>query len=131
MGCASIQKHYSWNDVNRVVEPQPDTPHGYLKVFTPVIYQRPIGADYSYPHEPYTLFSSEGKKIKRVENHSSSEDENPTTVALPPGKYVVVPASIARTKEVIGAVIKDQKLTEVRFTDSGLDQATREELQRQ
>jgi len=109
MGCATA-KRVTWNDISRVVEPQPDVPHGYLKVFTSTSYGP--SEDAYYPHTPYTIYMEDGKQVKRVENHSSREDNDFETVALPPGKYVVVPQEGSK-KDVVGVVIGDQKLTEV------------------
>ncbi len=129
-GCASATKSYTWSDVHQVVTPVPYVPHGYLKVFTKTIAMS-TSEDSYYPHSPYTIYSEDGKKVRYVENHSSREDKEPTTVELSPGKYVIAQEGGSRKEDIVGAVIEDQKLTEVRFRDSGLDQATREELQRQ
>ena len=110
MGCATA-KRVTWNDISRVVEPQPDVPHGSLKVFTKTSYDV-TGEDSYYPHTPYTIYAEDGKKVKRIENHSSREDNDPETVELPPGKYVVVPQEGSK-KDMVGVVIADQKLTEV------------------
>ena len=109
-GCATT-KSYTWSDVSRVVEPAPDVPHGYLRVFTPTSYNT-YSEDSYYPHTPYTIYMEDGKKVKRVENHGSQEDTDPETVELSPGKYVVVPQEGSK-KDVVGVVIADQKLTEV------------------
>ncbi len=42
-----------------------------------------------FPHTDYQIYTSEGKRLKRVWNHRNHEDENPAVVALPPGQYVV------------------------------------------
>ena len=109
MGCTTARS-VTWNDVSRIVEPRPDVPHGYLRVFTPTSYGS--SEDAYYPHTPYTVYTEDGKKVKRVENHSSREDNDPETVELAPGKYVVVPQEGSK-KDVVGVVIVDQKLTEV------------------
>ena len=109
-GCAAARS-YMWKDVSRVVEPQPDVPHGYLRVFTPTSYNTSSEDSY-YPHTPYTIYSEDGKQVERIDNHSSREDNDPETVELPPGKYVVAPQEGSK-KDVVGVVIADQKLTEV------------------
>jgi hypothetical protein len=42
-----------------------------------------------FPHTDYQLYSADGKRLKRVWNHQTHEDESPATVSLPPGGYVV------------------------------------------
>ncbi len=42
-----------------------------------------------FPHSDYQLYTTEGKRLKRVWNHDSHEDETPAIVTLPPGQYVV------------------------------------------
>jgi hypothetical protein len=42
-----------------------------------------------YAHSSYTIYTTDGKVFKNVENHISRSDEIPEVVALPVGSYVV------------------------------------------
>jgi hypothetical protein len=42
-----------------------------------------------YAHSSYTIYTTDGKVFKNVENHISRSDEIPEVVALPAGSYVV------------------------------------------
>ncbi len=42
-----------------------------------------------FPHRDYEVCTAEGKRLKRVWNSQSHEDETPAMVSLPPGRYLV------------------------------------------
>ena len=49
------------------------------------------GGAYYYPHHAYEAYDAQGQLVKRVHNHTSPNDETPTPVQLPVGKYKIVP----------------------------------------
>ena len=118
MGCAA-NRVYTWQDVTRVVEPTIPTytPQGHLVVYTEQL-DESTSEDSYYPYSAYTIYNPEGKRIKRVENHSSREDRYPETVQLAPGKYVIVPERLMAKRDIVGAIVEDGKTTEIRFQDN-------------
>ena len=46
-----------------------------------------------YAHSSYTIYTTDGKIFKTVENHLSRSDEIPDVVRLPVGSYVIEPRS--------------------------------------
>jgi len=79
---------------------------GRLKVYTAT---RDIddGNTHYFPHTGYTIYSEDGKIVKKVANRNSIHDEDPTVVELPAGTYTVLARSashgIVRVEVVIAA----------------------------
>ena len=65
-----------------------ELPQGYLKVYTATDEFDDGGVPY-YAHSSYTIYTTDGKVFKNVENHISRSDEIPEVVALPAGSYMV------------------------------------------
>jgi hypothetical protein len=65
-----------------------ELPQGYLKVYTATDEFDDGGLPY-HAHSPYTIYTSDGKLFKNVENHISRSDEIPEVVRLPVGSYVI------------------------------------------
>ena len=65
-----------------------ELPQGYLKVYTATDEFDDGGVPY-YAHSSYTIYTTDGKVFKNVENHISRNDEIPEVVALPVGSYTV------------------------------------------
>jgi len=61
---------------------------GYLKVYTATHEFDDGGVPY-HAHSSYTIYTTDGKVFKNVENHISRNDEIPEVVALPVGSYTV------------------------------------------
>lgn len=61
---------------------------GYLIVYSATDRFEDGGVPYN-PHSSYSIYTTDGKLFKRVENHVSISDETPTLVALPAGTYKV------------------------------------------
>ena len=114
LGCASLSKSYSWEDVRQVVEPKQHTSESCLIVYTKQL-DESTSEDAYYPYSAYTIFTEDGKKLRYVENHSSREDRYPERVSLAPGRYVIVSDELP--KQIIGAIIEDHKSTEVQLKD--------------
>jgi len=65
-----------------------ELPQGYLKVYTATDEFDDSGVPY-HAHSSYTIYTTDGKVFKNVENHISRNDEIPEVVALPVGSYTV------------------------------------------
>jgi hypothetical protein len=65
-----------------------ELPQGYLKVYTATDEFDDGGIPY-HAHSSYTIYTTDGKVFKNVENHISRNDEIPEVVALPVGSYTV------------------------------------------
>jgi hypothetical protein len=65
-----------------------ELPQGYLKVYTATDEFDDGGVPY-HAHSSYTIYTTNGKVFKNVENHISRNDEIPEVVALPVGSYTV------------------------------------------
>ena len=61
---------------------------GYLTVYSATDRFDDGGVPY-YPHSSYSIYTTDGKFFKRVENHISFSDEVPDLVKLPIGSYTV------------------------------------------
>ncbi len=59
-----------------------ELPQGCLKVYTATDEFDDGGVPY-YAHSSYTIYTTDGKVFKNVENHISRSDEIPEVVALP------------------------------------------------
>jgi hypothetical protein len=109
-GGAHAQQVFTWQDIKQQVGPtvQKSTPQAYLKVFSEA---HPYfdGDVQRVNRLPYTIYSADGKKIKWV----AWNDRDPKVITLPPGKYVIVPETRRTKTEIVGAILKAGKLTEV------------------
>lgn len=47
------------------------------------------GGTFYYPHSSYSIYTTDGKLFKNVENHISRSDELPALVTLPAGSYTI------------------------------------------
>jgi len=65
-----------------------ELPQGYLKVYTATDEFDDGGVPY-YTHSSYTIYTTDRKVFKNVENHISRSDEIPEVVALPAGAYMI------------------------------------------
>jgi len=61
---------------------------GYLKVYSATD-EFNDGDAWYFPHSSYTIYTTDGKFFKNVENHISRSDEIPQIVTLPVGSYKV------------------------------------------
>src|SRR2546429_7619497 len=63
-------------------------PQGYLITYSATD-RFDDGGTFYYPHSSYSIYTTDGKFFKNVENHISRSDEIPAVVALPAGSYTV------------------------------------------
>jgi hypothetical protein len=66
-----------------------DLRRGYLKVYS-AIEEFKDGDTWYFPHSSYTIYTTDGKLLKNVENHNSRRDEIPEVVVLSVGSYIIL-----------------------------------------
>jgi hypothetical protein len=76
----------------RIEAPAEARSQGSLEVYSATDQFNDGGSLY-YAHSSYAIYARDGKLFKDVENHISRSDENPETVSLPAGFYMVVARS--------------------------------------
>jgi len=90
---------------------------GYLEVFSATEESYSAGlsdGDESYPHSAYWIYNASGKRIRTVQNHGiSPEDEGPEKVALTPGTYVVKAWSDKDGLVTVPVIVKLARTTSV------------------
>jgi hypothetical protein len=91
---------------------------GYLEVYSRTQEKEWGQGSYYYPHTPYWLYNSSGKKIRTVGNNSDGIDESPEKVELPPGIYTVKAWSDNDGLVTVPVVIKLARTTSVHLEDS-------------
>ena len=95
--------------------PTNPAPIGYLKVFTATTrVEVAVNTDF-HPHVGYEIDDASGAKIRFVSNHTSSLDEAPSVVALPPGNYTIVAESTWRGLVKLPVVIQPGETTVIRL----------------
>ena len=89
---------------------------GFLRVHSATETHNSGGITF-YPHTPYVVYHSDGRRVKGVQNHVGLQDQKPMTVPLPQGRYVVyaqaegygrvtVPIAIAASRTTCGEALK-------------------------
>jgi hypothetical protein len=87
-----------------------ESAQGYLKVYSATDEFNDGGLAY-YSHSSYTIYATDGRLVKSVENHISPNDESPELVALPVGSYLVMARSDRHAEVSIRVTIKARQLT--------------------
>ncbi len=83
---------------------------GDLQVFTET--EEYLEDDLLYhPHTDYQLCTAAGERLKRIWNHQNHEDENPATVSLTPGEYLVKARAEFYGSVTVPVVIKPNRTT--------------------
>jgi hypothetical protein len=72
-----------------------ELPQGYLTVYLATD-QFDDGGVLYYAHTSYSIYTTDGKLFKNVENHISRSDEIPALVTLPAGSYTIEARSESR-----------------------------------
>jgi hypothetical protein len=86
---------------------------GYLVVYTDTENPTNTGDIMYYPHTSYKIYDTHGKFLRRVANHMNSEDENPSRVSLPPGRYTVVGQSETQGNVAVPVLVSALRTTVV------------------
>ena len=78
---------------NEPIQPKPNDQaelrQGYLLVYSATD-RFDDGGTFYYPHSSYSIYTTDGKLFKNVENHISRSDEIPAVVTLPAGSYTIL-----------------------------------------
>jgi len=89
-----------------------------------IVYTDTIASDQgrirTEPHREYTIRTEQGEFVKRVMNHTLSNDENPDQVRLPPGKYRVTGPGTGLGIVEVPIVIIPGEVTEVYLDGRGM-----------
>ena len=87
-----------------------ELPQGYLMVYSATDAFDDGGLSY-YAHSSYSIYTSDGKFFKNVENHISPSDEIPALVMLPAGSYTIEARSESRGYVRLPIVITPRRRT--------------------
>ena len=88
------------------------TSTGYLKVYSATEDHNDGGMHY-FPHTSYSIYSEDGKIVKKVANAISIHDEDPALAEMPAGPYTVLAESEYYGMVKVKVVIEPGKLTTV------------------
>ena len=88
------------------------TSTGYLKVYSATEVHNDGDAHY-FPHTSYSVYSEDGKIVKKVANAISIHDEDPALVEVPVGTYAVLAESEYYGLVKVTVVIEPGKMTAV------------------
>ena len=91
---------------------QTELPQGYLRVYSATD-QFDDGGVLYYAHSSYSIYTTDGKFFKNVENHISRSDEIPTLMMLPTGSYTIEARSESRGYVRVPTVITAGRRTVV------------------
>jgi hypothetical protein len=100
-----------------------ELPQGYLKVYTATDEFDDGGLPY-HAHSSYTIYTSDGKLFKNVENHISRSDEIPEVVRLPVGSYVIEARSERDGYVRVRVVIKAGRQTILDLDSTGKESSS-------
>jgi len=83
------QRDSSTGSIQPKLNHQAALPQGYLMVHSATD-RFDDGGTFYYPHSSYSIYTTDGKFFKNVENHISRSDEIPALVTLPAGSYTIL-----------------------------------------
>lgn len=95
---------------------------GYLQVYSATEAQEVGGITY-HVHTPYVIETAEGKHVQGVPNRVGLMDQSPTTIRLPPGRYVVYARAEGYGRLAVPVLIVSSRLTLVWLRTPGLPEA--------
>ena len=83
------QRDFSTGPIQSELSDQAELRQGYLLVYSATD-RFDDGGTFYYPHSSYSIYTTDGKFFKNVENHISRSDEIPALVTLPAGSYTIL-----------------------------------------
>jgi hypothetical protein len=95
------------------------TGRGYLRVFSSTE-RRDDGGILYYPHTPYSIYTPAGEHVRGVANSSGYADQQPATVELPTGNYLVYAQSERFGQVKVPVQIVGSRLTVVHLEGTGM-----------
>ena len=109
--------------ITTAVGPQPKAagpyqPEGCLVVCSALAPMNMVDADYEL-HSSYTLYDAQGKTLKRIQNHLGSNDQDPTPVYLPAGRYQVSARGSGYRLITVPVVVRQHETTTVYLDGTG------------
>jgi hypothetical protein len=96
---------------------------GYLQVFSATRPSNDGGIMY-YPHTPYTVYGTDGKKAAACQNHAGPDDQVPFVVPLQPGRYDVYAAAAGLGRVKVPVIIQRSRLTTLFLERGGMPSKT-------
>ncbi|MEZ0297952.1 MAG: hypothetical protein ACAI35_16010 [Candidatus Methylacidiphilales bacterium] len=87
---------------------------GFLKVYS-ATNEYDDSDIYFYPHSDYTIYSTDGKVVKNVRNSESGRDEEPASITLPEGRYMVSADSDNNGRVMVAVLVKGGQETVVKL----------------
>lgn len=98
------------------------TAKGYLRVHTATELQQSGSLNYHVP-KPYWVYNLDGRQVRGVPNRTGLQDQQPATIALPPGRYVVHAPAERYGLVRVPVLILPERLTLVFLEGKGLPEA--------
>ena len=83
------QRDSSTGSIQPKLNHQAALPQGYLMVYSATD-RFDDGGTFYYPHSSYSIYTTDGKLFKKVENHISRSEVIPALVTLPAGSYTIL-----------------------------------------
>jgi hypothetical protein len=83
------QRDSATGPIQPALNDQAELRQGYLLVYSATDRFDDGGTSY-YPHSSYSIYTTDGRLFKNVENHISKSDEIPALVTLPVGSYTIL-----------------------------------------
>jgi hypothetical protein len=98
---------------------------GQLQVFSES-QQYNSGGIFYYVHTPYWVYSTNGTKVRAVQNHVGETDSAPMRILLPAGEYHVIARAERYGLVTIPTIIEGNRLTQIFLDGAGLPGAKAE-----
>ena len=92
--------------------------NGRLEVFSALAPRTEGNNPTWYQHTDYTVYSQQGKVVKRVDNADGYYSSEPRLVSLPPGKYLVKAEAKDYLSVAVPVVIDSGRITKVHLDDT-------------
>jgi hypothetical protein len=96
---------------------------GALQVFSKSDCRYSGGIAY-FPHTPYSIYGTDGKRVRGIPNHAGDTDQRPTLVELPAGHYIVYADSDRFGQVTVPIVIAPSRVTLVYLEGPGMPEAS-------
>ena len=100
--------------------------NGMLQVFSQTE-QRNSGGNLYIVHTPYWVYSTNGIKVRAVENHVGYTDQAPMRVLLPAGEYRVIARAECYGLVTVPTIVEGNRVTQIFLDGAGLPGARGED----
>lgn len=99
---------------------------GQLQVYS-ATEQRDSGGIVNALHTPYWVYSTNGAKVRAVQNHVGHTDPAPMRILLPAGEYRIIARAARYGLVTIPTIIEGNRLTQIFLDDVGMPGARAED----